>query len=646
MKTATGTALKFFAVFSFSLLVTSQAAAEPQNLIRNGDFSEWNGDRPDGWSVRSKGQDLSKDAALQGVAAGSALRVDVVTDKGGSLGEIVQKVRVEPFTRYRFEGTIRSTRKGSAKIQLKLRSGSDEQARVDTAWSNTEWQGVETTFDTDSANEVQVVCRYRQKEDYVNQTSWFTGISLVKVGPSPDAEVKLEAIDQGVQQRRIPTANWGSRPDEKLETVNTLYITPQGSGNRLGGGWDHAAAAGNLTAVQSYLDNAKPGQTIALGSGVYTGNTLVWSNSGVSPLQRITLRGVDTGDGPAIIRGDFDKSNPSKTGYGGVRVQPGVSFIEIAGLQFESLMTPIDLEGRHRSIVIRDVVTRGTRDSVIVEGGATVEEPTAGTQDVLIADCQFIHYTKRAIRIRGGVQLVRLINCHADAGGKEWATERFAMGFTVEGSKLMGVFDHDITYIDCTSRNNYNDNGDEYWNADGFAAERNTYNITYLRCGAFDNTDGGWDLKTVNPVLIDCVSARNKRAYRFWSTGPVYLENCAGVNSFKRGGSGNATGLWVHKRGRAIARNCSFVGNPSGLTVESEDESTGMVELYNCIVSADSPESLVVGISLDQLRQHDTRMAAGDEPGDTGLPVPNVPDDWEGGPEINDSAEPRQGARF
>jgi hypothetical protein len=39
--------------------------------------------------------------------------------------------------------------------------------------------------------------------------------------------------------------------------------------------------------------------------------------------------------------------------------------------------------------------------------------------------------------------------------------------------------------------NHYHDNGEGYWNADGFVAEGGVHNLRFIGCKAFDNTDGG-----------------------------------------------------------------------------------------------------------------------------------------------------------
>ncbi|MDF2939253.1 MAG: hypothetical protein K0Q90_4626, partial [Paenibacillaceae bacterium] len=84
-----------------------------------------------------------------------------------------------------------------------------------------------------------------------------------------------------------------------------------------------------------------------------------------------------------------------------------------------------------------------------------------------------------------------------------------------------------------------------YWNADGFCAEKASDNITYNRCTAFGNTDGGWDVKSYNTYLNDCVSYGNKRAYRFWSGGEAVVRNSVGYNSVEPGGMATACGVWA-----------------------------------------------------------------------------------------------------
>ncbi|HEU4961534.1 MAG TPA: hypothetical protein VFT56_14155 [Sphingomonas sp.] len=61
--------------------------------------------------------------------------------------------------------------------------------------------------------------------------------------------------------------------------------------------------------------------------------------------------------------------------------------------------------------------------------------------------------------------------------------------------------------------------GQKYLNGDGFSSERGAYRITFRRDEAYDNSDGGFDLKSKQTRLDNTISARNKRNYRLWGTG-------------------------------------------------------------------------------------------------------------------------------
>jgi hypothetical protein len=202
-----------------------------------------------------------------------------------------------------------------------------------------------------------------------------------------------------------------------------------------------------------------------------------------------------------------------------------------------------------------------------------------------------VHYTKRGYRFSEGCYDIRLDRCLADAGGKEWATEAFHMGYAISGGDSeSGVYDHDFTFTDCVARNNYWDAGaDKYWQGDGFCSEKNTYNLTFIGCGAYDNGDGGWDVKTANPLLIGCVALRNKKNFRFWARDPgVLLVRCVGAYALKRGGNSEATGIWIG--GKARATQCSFVGNDVSIAINEYHETAESrarmgVDLQACIVT-------------------------------------------------------------
>lgn len=58
----------------------------------------------------------------------------------------------------------------------------------------------------------------------------------------------------------------------------------------------------------------------------------------------------------------------------------------------------------------------------------------------------------------------------------------------------------------------------EYTNGDGIAAERAVTGLSIARVRSFDNSDGGFDLKSSGTRLDQLVAERNGRNYRFWRT--------------------------------------------------------------------------------------------------------------------------------
>lgn len=72
-----------------------------------------------------------------------------------------------------------------------------------------------------------------------------------------------------------------------------------------------------------------------------------------------------------------------------------------------------------------------------------------------------------------------------------------------------------------------------YWNGDGFADERDCFDIRYEDCEASGMTDGGFDLKSENVVLLRCKSSGNKKNYRLWGSG--VLTDCESNDPVKQG---------------------------------------------------------------------------------------------------------------
>ncbi|MES2463476.1 MAG: hypothetical protein V4671_23125 [Armatimonadota bacterium] len=364
------------------------------------------------------------------------------------------------------------------------------------------------------------------------------------------------------------------------------FVLPQGAGTKSGASWENAldASAGGL---QKGWDAIAPGETCFVGGGEYKGVTLSVGGGGTEARYK-KLVGVNRGGERPRLVGTWTKEMPAK-GPDCITLKQGASFWSLENLDIRSYRNAVITSGgRHTGIRLLNIDVTGARAGMELAGGGLAAQPEIGTHDVVIQDCDFVNFTKRGIRFQGGNYKVRVVNCLADAGGKVWATEPFQMGFSVQGSQTSdkkateASADHDITFVNCTANNSYNDAGAGYWNADGFVAESTPYNLRYENCKALDNTDGGWDDKSRNPVLINCVALRNKRNFRFWTTkGTATLTNCIGAFAVKRGGNSTGAGLW--SKGNVRAENCTFHDNTINVDL---DEPTARVELVRCIISS------------------------------------------------------------
>ena len=98
----------------------------------------------------------------------------------------------------------------------------------------------------------------------------------------------------------------------------------------------------------------------------------------------------------------------------------------------------------------------------------------------------------------------------------------------------------------------------EYWNADGFVAERETYNIALEDTVSEGHTNGGYDLKSNGVTLLRTSASDNKRNYRIW--GSATLTDCTSNEPNKRGGSGSESHVNSGDISNTTINNCTFTG--------------------------------------------------------------------------------------
>jgi hypothetical protein len=569
-------------------------------MLQNESFAKWSGSTPSRWAIAPNDQQVAQDT----VDGKTALHARIVKDGGKFFGEIRQAVKVKPNSVYIFTGDVKGTKDGLGFFQVKTRLGNQALKRISSEFNKgTDWCHIEKKIETGQATELQILCRFRQQAAYVGAEAWFTNLALVLEGTDPGAGQSRASNPSSDSNAASPVVPVTAAPIQ-LQTASAgkdVYVTPNGSGSNDGSNWDNAMA-GNGGGLQQAWDAAGPGNTVYVGSGTYNDTQLQINAGGNDAFHPITLQGVDTGKGLPRFVSTWDKSQPAR-GMVLIRLAETVGHIQIASLRIEHYMIGVVLAGRNVGVRICDVDATDVREGFIFNGGATSDQPEQGTHDVLLSGCKVVGYTKRFLRIRNGVSLVRVVDCVADSGGKAYATEPFQIGYHIEGSKLPGVSDRDISFINCTARNNYHDKGEKYWNADGFCTEENVNNVTYIRCRSFDNTDG----KAYNSVFVDCIALRNKRNFRVWSDGLAVFTNCVGAYAIKRGGSGTADGIHINLDARVIATNCTFVGNDIGVDMDTTGHDNqphkGLAQLRNCIIASNTqPITIETGSQL--MRAH------------------------------------------
>lgn len=343
-----------------------------------------------------------------------------------------------------------------------------------------------------------------------------------------------------------------------------LYLTPQGAGDRDGRSWEHALAAAAMT--ETVNQTMQPGDRLLLGGGNY-GDVMLTISVGGAAEKPKTILGVDRGDGPPVFESTWSVDEPSK-GATAIRLEPGVSHLIVQQLLIRRYMTGVKAspsEGKHCSdIVFANVDMEQLRYGFYL----------SNCDGLRLENCDIKRYTKHGFRFEEGCRQVTVRGCGADCseGDEDWEskTELLPFGFLVNNG---GAPHESFLFEDCLAVNNLMPlQNNRYKNGDGFVVEGNAKDVVFRRCRGIRNQDAGFDLKSPDVRLQDCVALRNSRNFRIWAGGS--LENC-----FAGWGS---TGLWSN--GAAVtAKRCTFHELKTGAM--TDDRATEPVALIDCLVS-------------------------------------------------------------
>lgn len=188
--------------------------------------------------------------------------------------------------------------------------------------------------------------------------------------------------------------------------------------------------------------------------------------------------------------------------------------------------------------VVREPVRDVQISNIRVDGGYRVIENTAAPE-LVNAGSTGLHV--RGARATGLVRSFARIRYDSSHGTIQDVS---ASGTLATGSTDLPVgiafadTAHDFRIERCFMRGfQWQRKDKQYWNGDGFSTERGNARFLFRQCAAWDNSDGGFDLKSTETTLDDCVSGRNARNFRLWSS--IRATRLISLDPIKIGGIGD-----------------------------------------------------------------------------------------------------------
>ncbi|NVB41499.1 hypothetical protein G6O69_26915 [Pseudenhygromyxa sp. WMMC2535] len=350
-----------------------------------------------------------------------------------------------------------------------------------------------------------------------------------------------------------------------------FHITTAGGGD--GSSLDSPAS---LAQLPSLLAAAAPGDEIWIHAGdedYAVSSELSLSGAGTQDLP-VVIRGVgpsgwhDPGR-PRIVGTRADPWTPEgDTGNTIFRVQAGADHLHFANLELQNagngawrVAGPV--AGLHIERVIATNVHRLLEDYA---GGGNEDASMTG---LVLEDISVRGYARAVARITDDSSQILIEDVFGDSQAQQYSA--FSTGLTFYETA------HDATVRRAVMLNHQQLDVDGYWNADGFSSESGNYGLHFEDTYAAGNTDGGYDLKSIETLLTRAVAADNKRNFRFWGEGEFV--DCLGLDPNKRGGSGTQAQVHVNPGASLVVTGSRFVDASAGTIVFDVDgDGVGVVE--------------------------------------------------------------------
>ncbi|WP_394658577.1 right-handed parallel beta-helix repeat-containing protein [uncultured Novosphingobium sp.] len=348
--------------------------------------------------------------------------------------------------------------------------------------------------------------------------------------------------------------------------VKAVYISPGGAGNWSGDDWANAAPLHTLNSMIAKAAAIGGEVRLRADAGPYTLPLQLALTKGGSAGAPVVVRGVDVNGlaKPAVLIGNRAPNWTAGQAVGGEHLwfNAGASHLKLASLTFQDAGTCIRLRQANSNLTFEDITGNNIRR--LIQNSASSGQ-TASIDGATFRRCNGYGYSKQFIIMRYDSRNLLFEDCHADAQRQDG--DLWSSGFVLDDTA------HDVTFRRCTSENNYQDNGDNYWNADGFACERGNYGVLAEDCVARSNTDGGYDFKG-QVTLVRCIGDGNKRNFRMW--GEADLIDCIGRNPWKIG-SGSIGQVFAYAHSRVRVQGGTWTQSTSATSAPFHIFETGFI---------------------------------------------------------------------
>jgi hypothetical protein len=317
--------------------------------------------------------------------------------------------------------------------------------------------------------------------------------------------------------------------------ANAFYVAPDGEGD--GSSWGAAAPIGDLTELIAQLE---PGGEIfvAADRGEYALRDPVLIGKGGVEGHEVRVRGVNSADGSpmaATVRGN---RAGEEIGTEGFRLLRGANHIKFSHFDFRDIGNgAFRAAAPLANVTIEDCAFENVYR--FFENTAGDGEGHASLRGFALRRCRGSRVERGFLRIRYNSRSGLIEECAAQGLPNQGGLIPVGCALDDRAS--------DITYRRCVMGGFQQLNGGEYWNGDGFSDEENNRNIRYEACEARGSTDGGFDCKSRDLVLTDCVAEDNKRNFRVWSDRAT-LTNCVSRSPNFRGRdveNASACHIWI-----------------------------------------------------------------------------------------------------